>query len=85
VAGQLAAVAAEQVLQPVPAVLQSDQAQPQLVDHVAHQVIGSLVRRVDQHAASLDARVEPGRGQSGGQRIGPVLDLDPQRAGALRE
>jgi hypothetical protein len=78
-------IVAEQVLEPVAALLHPDERQPELDDRVADDVIRRLVDQVDQDGAAVDGDPEAARREPLGERLAAVLDLDRERPGPLGE
>jgi hypothetical protein len=76
---------AEEVLEPMPPGLDADQRQPQLDDGVPDRVVGAITVERDENGAAVDHRAEPVLGESRCEGLGVVVDLDRQRASALRE
>ena len=69
----------------MPPLLEPGEREPQLVDHVANDVVGPLIRTVDQDGAPVHLGHQAGGGQPRGEGIGAVLNFDTQGPGALDE
>src|SRR6185437_16938801 len=69
---------AEQFLEPVPALLEPVERQPEVGDRVAYDVEARLTIHLDEQPALVADRLEASAGELGGQQIAALIDLDHQ-------
>ena len=78
VGNRFAADVAEQFFQPVPALLQPVERQPEIGDHVPHGVMIAVVGQLHEQAALVGDRRQPPPVKLGRQQLTALIDLDQQ-------